>query len=611
MADLPMRKDGDMRRYLLLAAVCAAVYVKCLFYGISNSDDDVLIANNIGFLQHLPNLFKVFTLDAFYLEKSIDLYRPLQSATYIIDAQWGPNPIFTAHLTNIILHLLACCVVFRLLRLLEFREKLAFFGALIYATHYLFMTAVAWLPARGDLLLSLFVFLSVATFIKLMNGGRWYYYLFHCLFFALAVFSKESAVVLPVVLGLYLWTHGKTISLTRKHLLLPLFYLVVHVAYFTLKSRSVILFAGDVGVASFLKNIRTIPETVAKFYFPVNMSTLPAYTITATVAGLVIISVLVSLYFFRCGNGRRVAFFAAWPLLFMVPGMLYFPPFYAFTYEHVDHRAYIAGFGLLVLSLNLVQSFELDRKKYFQWFAVLLLLYLAGCNLYFSESYRNPSRFALRAIETNPKSAHAHAILASELYLQGKDDEALAYANRSLQIFRKFPQALHTRALIYRRRGMDEEALADLNTLLGYNWMSGDDDYLLRAQIKLDRADYNGAQRDFQTAVRLNPGNMEAVRGMKELQRTVRNNQLLPQARLAQQYNRDGVAAGKAGNFVTAEGLFRKALAADPGFAGVQVNLGNVLFQQGRGREGCAAWKAGAEQGSVIAKTLLEENCGR
>lgn len=70
----------------MIIAAAVAVYFKTLSFGITNADDDVLITGNIAFLQHLPNIFKVFTLDAYYLQKSIDLYRPLQSASFILDA---------------------------------------------------------------------------------------------------------------------------------------------------------------------------------------------------------------------------------------------------------------------------------------------------------------------------------------------------------------------------------------------------------------------------------------------------------------------------------------------------------------------------------------------
>lgn len=605
-------KQGNAVIMLTITAVCIATYFHCLFYGITRLDDDILITENLNFLQHLPNLFKVFTTDAFYLQKSIDLYRPIQSATFILDAQWGLNPVFVGHLTNLILHILTCLTVFRLLLLLEFRRKIAFFGALVYAVHFLFMAAVAWLPARGDLLLALFAFLALASFIKLITAGGWLNYLLHCLFFALAIFSKESAVVLPMLLALYLWAYGKKTLLTRNHLFLPLFYLAVQLWYFRLKSLAVVLYDGDTGLVPLLKNIRTLPETVVRFYLPLNISTLADYKLHATVAGVIVIAGLVGLHILYRGKfDRKVLFYVGWLLLFIGPAMLYYPAFYTFTYEHVNHRSYVTCFGLLLLSLNLVQAFELDKKSSFNAVCLLLLGYLAAFNFYYSRSYSNPAEFALLAIRTNSKSALGYQLYGSELYLQGKDDEALDNLDRSIRIFSKLTPALYTRALIYRKRGQERAALADLDTIVAFDPKCDAEVYTLRAQIKVDLQDYDGAAADYRLTLNLRPGNEEARLGLEELKRTVRDSRLLPNVRLAQVYNKQGIEAGDRGDFKGAEALFRKALATDPGFYGVNLNLGNALFALGRVSESCAAWGAAAGQGNATAAELLKEYCGQ
>ena len=516
-----VRKNGHL--YLLTILVCVSLYFKSLFYGITNSDDEVLITGNLPFLRNLSNIFKVFTTDAFYLVKSIDLYRPLQSATFIIDAQLGANTVFSAHLTNLVLHILSCLAVFHLLKMLGFRRRIAGFGALVYATHYLFMTAVAWIPARGDLLLALFSFLTVITFIRFLDTSSNRYYLLHCICFALAVFSKESAVVLPLILAAYVWSYSKLSLLTRKAILLPVYYAVVHICYFVLKSMSVTTYAGDVGFSSFVRNIRSFPEMVARFYVPVNVSTMPDYRLSATVTGLLLLAGLALVHFLARGKkNRRVLFAVAWFLLFIIPGMTYFPVFYYFAFEHVDHRAYVTCFGLLVINLNLIQCFDLDTRNYSRLAAVVVLIYLASVNLYFNGDYKDASTYAVRAIKTNPKSAQAYSNYGRELYAQGRDDEALDNLNRSIRLVRKFMPALHTRALIYRKRGMNREALADLDTLLAADPEYDSDVYCLRGFIKNDLKDFNGAMADFTAALRLNPNQPEAFNALQELKRAVR-----------------------------------------------------------------------------------------
>jgi hypothetical protein len=520
MLDLLHAFRGKMPRslYLLLIGIVGAVYGKCLFYGITNADDEVMVTGNLPFLQDIRNVMQVFTTDAFYLHREIDLYRPLQSLTFILDAQWGGDVVFSAHLTNIVLHICCCAVIYHLLLRLELRQPFAVVGALVYAVHYLFMTAVAWLPARGDLLLALFSFLALLTLIELLEQPRRGTLLLHLLFFTLALFAKESAIVLPLLFGIYLWTHDRISSLVRWHLLLPVWYVGTGTLYWLLKSAAVADSSAERGLVPLWKNLHLLPEMVAKFYLPLNMSTLPAYAPSSVLGGILIIAALLVLCV-GCQRLRRrkALFYPAWVLIFILPGMTYYPNFYSFSNEHVDHRAYLICFGLLLLNLNALQEFAADDHRYFKPVAVIVLLYLASVNLYLSPSYRDPEAFALKAIEMGSNSALAYTNYGAQKFMQGDELEALRYLNQSLRIVRKFMPALHWRARIFVNRGMYREALADLDTIFSVDPEYDAADYALRGWLKSRLHDPDGARADLETALRLDPQQAEAAKWLQEL----------------------------------------------------------------------------------------------
>src|SRR6185369_8309206 len=544
-------EKNDSIFYLTIITICIAIYGRCLFFGITNADDEVMITGNLPFLRHLGNVVQVFTTDAFYLHKEIDLYRPLQSLTYILDAQWGGDTVFFVHLTNLLLHILSCLTVYHLLLRLEFRKQLACIGALIYAAHYLFMTVVVWIPVRGDLLLALCTFLALLTLIRSLEQADWPNLLLHILFFTLALFAKESAIVLPFVFAAYIWTYRKTADLTGRHRLLPIYYLVAGSFYWLLKTAAVADSSDERGVIQFIRNLRLLPEMVAKFYLPVNMSTLPAYTLSATLSGIVIITGLLALCLYcRRLRQRKALFFLAWFLLFILPGMTYYPNFYSFSNEHVDHRSYLICFGLLLLNLQVVQEFELEQRRSFKAVVVMLLCYLALFNVSLSRNYRNPEAFALKAIEMGSNSALAYANYGTEKFLQGDEPEALRYLNQSLRIVSKFMPALHYRARIYVNRGMYREALADLDNLLLVDPAYDVTDYGLRGTIKAKLQDYAGAEKDFSSALRLSPEFSEA-----------------------------------------------------------RVALGSLYYAEGRAKDACAAWSFAVKQGSPAAGELLSRHC--
>jgi len=503
---------------LVLAVLCLTVYYKTLFFGITSADDEVMLTGNLPFLRDFSNFFKLFTTDAFYLQEKIDLYRPLQSLSYMIDAQWGGNIVFFAHLTNLVLHICCCAAIYQLLLRLEFRRAFAFSGALVYAVHYLFMTAVAWLPARGDLLLALFTFLALLTLISSLVQPRWSNILLHLLCFTLALFAKESAILLPLLFAAYVWSHGRTAQLTRRHLLLPIYYVTAGSLYWLLKGVAVADSSHERGLVPFMKNLHLLPEMIAKFYLPLNMSTLPAYKLSSTLSGI-LISVALLVLFVCCRKlrQRQVLFYPAWFLLFILPGMTYYPNFYSFSNEHVDHRAYLICFGLLLLNLYALQQFVPAGSRYFRFGVISVLLYLAAFNLHLSPSYRNPEAFAWRAIETESHSVEAYANYGTVKFLQGDELEALRYLNQSLRIVPRFMPALHYRARIFVNRGMYREALADLDTIFSVDPEYDAADYALRGWIKARLQDPAGARDDFETALRLDPAQVDAAQWLQEL----------------------------------------------------------------------------------------------
>jgi tetratricopeptide (TPR) repeat protein len=411
-----------------------------------------------------------------------------------------------------------------LLLALGFRQKVAVAGALVYAVHYLFSSAVIWIPARGDLLLALFTFSSMMSFIRLIDGGDWKQWLFHLLFFTAALFSKETAVVLPILFGMYLWGYAKGKLLSRKYLLLTGYYLCAELVYFRMKNGAVADSSDEIGFVQLLKNLPTIPEMMAKFFVPVNISTIPAYQTSSTVLGSVML-LLVVLVGVRCRayRSKPVLFAATWFFLFIIPGMTYFPNFLNFGYEHNEHRSYLVCFGIVLLLLHGVQVYEVDAKKMYWPIVGTVLVYLVAINLYFSGRYRNPLEFARLAIKTNPNSALAYTNFGAEMLARGDEDAALSNLSQAIRICRQYFPALHHRAWIYRKRGLNREALADLDTLLATAPDFSAEDYYLRGVIKTETRDFAGARQDFLSVLRLDPGHDNAKLALQELGRVVQS----------------------------------------------------------------------------------------
>ncbi len=191
---------------LFLIALTALVYGPFANNGFV-WDDHLNIAGN-PFVQSPSNLPKIFTRE--YLTAPSDLlymrqrpigagemsYRPVVTLTYFLDyALWGPNP-FGFHLTGLLLHLLNVCLMFALARRLFSDDRLAFLAAAVFAVHPVQNEAVMVAAFREDLLV--FSFGVGALLLFLRNR-----FLLSWLCYALAVLSKESAVMVPFLVFFY------------------------------------------------------------------------------------------------------------------------------------------------------------------------------------------------------------------------------------------------------------------------------------------------------------------------------------------------------------------------------------------------------------------------
>lgn len=175
-------------------------------------DDKYFISENPNIQS--PNFLKTFLFSPFggfsgldensaRMDRIMQFYRPLTSLSYWLDFKiWGLNPA-AFHLTNILLHTANSVLLFLILLSLGTSVAPAFSSALLFSVFPLHFENVAWISGRTDLLSFLFAALSVGFFIKFMERRGGPYLGLSSLFFFLSLLSKENAILLPVIYGLF------------------------------------------------------------------------------------------------------------------------------------------------------------------------------------------------------------------------------------------------------------------------------------------------------------------------------------------------------------------------------------------------------------------------
>ena len=129
-----------------------------------------------------------------------NFYRPVLSVFCELVYAIGGAHAAAWHLASILLHVGCSLLVFRLaLRVID-DQFAAWLAAALFAVHPAHVEAISWASAIAEPLWTFFLLLSVLAFLRCAEQGTVAWWAASFVFGAAAIFTKETAVVLPVVL---------------------------------------------------------------------------------------------------------------------------------------------------------------------------------------------------------------------------------------------------------------------------------------------------------------------------------------------------------------------------------------------------------------------------
>jgi hypothetical protein len=282
----------------------------------------------------------------------------------------GPKP-FIYHLTNLLLHIASSLCVFWLLLTLGYQRLLSLLVTLLFALHPMFVPMVAWVPTRGDLLLTIFVIVSFILFIKSVRGNQPAMVVWHGLTFFLAFLSKEVAVAVPALCLLYYYFELRKApgrKLIKRYFVV---WLVAGAVWYYLHSALHVIRGDEVGLAAFIQNLPIMPELLGKFFVPARFQLTPLFSLIDTALGM-IAAALFAWLIARMGawTDRKVQFGLLWALLCIVPVMIFRNSDAKYIFDYLYHRAYLPSIGVVIVLAELLRRLNLRNEKYFRRVAV-------------------------------------------------------------------------------------------------------------------------------------------------------------------------------------------------------------------------------------------------
>ncbi len=171
------------RDALVVVLVAAFVYANALANRFALDDNDVVLNNPL--IHHLAGTWQAFAHSYWPEATGAGQYRPLTMATFALDWVVSGGNAAWLHAANVLWHVAACLLVWRVLADLTSRSG-ALAGALVFAVHPVHVEAVSNLVGRADVICAAF------TLAALLAHRRRVWIAVPC--YAAALFAKESGI---------------------------------------------------------------------------------------------------------------------------------------------------------------------------------------------------------------------------------------------------------------------------------------------------------------------------------------------------------------------------------------------------------------------------------
>ncbi|MDI6739307.1 MAG: tetratricopeptide repeat protein [Candidatus Edwardsbacteria bacterium] len=552
------------RPYVWLAGLAVVLYLPSVNHGFTGLDDEHLVLQNQRYIGDVRNAPLAFARDVYWRTPGL-YYRPVLNLFLMPDAAVSGTAPQGYHLGNILWHALGCLALFAVLAAWSPGRGRAFVLSLLFACHPALTQAVAWIPGRNDLMLAAFALGSFRALMAALERGRPLALAVHVSLFALALFTKEAAAVLPLLFGLYAFLAAREKLRTRRFLIAACSWAVMLALWLAARSRAVA--PGDDPV---VHAFATAPEAalgllsyLGKILFPFDLSVLPLAQDIQPWLGLAALAVLAAGAI--AGGMRRpirAVFGAAWFLLLLVPTFIKLNG----QVNFLEHRLYLPLAGLLMMA---AESALLDRfrPRAAVPVSVAVLMLFSYLTIRHERVFRDGLSFWSAAAAASPHSSLAFQMRGRMQERAGDSARAEASYRRSLAN-QETPSAHNDLGMLLLGGNRPAEAEHEFKAVLAADPRYGNV-YNNLGLAQFNQGKLAEAERSLRAAIGQEPGRAES-------------------------HDNLGVVLRQGGRSAEAELEFRTAITTDPRYPWAWRDLASLLLAQGRCGEAAALLDEGS-----------------
>ena len=372
-----MIKRADLYACLTIIILAASLYGKILTFDFIG-DDWPVIAQRESFLSDSKNIRTLFLLPG-SIEGSFNKYsyssgemsyRPLKTLSFFLDYKiWGLNP-FGFKLSNLLFHILNTLLIYRLCLFFFSRRAVSLITALAFLLHPVNVETVAMVTYRHDLMALFFYLAAFFVFISVFKAGGKSFFIksvLCCIFYILAVLSKESALTfLPLALFyLYISLKDKARCLSSKKsifLIMGLVFITIVFGFLRFYCNLPAAVNHKVLEAGIYSEFLTVIKTLAlyvkwlivplgiKFYLIEQFEPVKSFNIDVFLSFVIVIPLLAIALRAIFKNSFTLKFACGWILINLMPLCLirFLPSLIAARYMYMMSVGFVILLGALL-----------------------------------------------------------------------------------------------------------------------------------------------------------------------------------------------------------------------------------------------------------------------
>ncbi len=521
-------KPSHLKPLIIIAICCLGIAVYSNTFNSSFHLDDY---NSITDNPAIKNIWNPLNIWNFW---------PTRFITYLslaFNYHLHKLDVFGYHLFNLAVHLGASILVWWLTlltfstpalkdqKISRYARTISFFAGLIFVAHPIQAQAVTYIVQRAVSMATLFYLASLCLYAKsrLLEyerpalGLQRSYYAASLITALMAMFTKEMAITLPVMIWLYEFSFFKDRKALNWKRLVPFILILLVIPLTMLLTKSVDFvhmrrtteFAQGISPWHYLlTQFKVIATYIRLAFLPLNQNIDYDYPVAKTlmdfsvIAGIALISAIFIFAVRISRNYRLISFGIFWFFLALLPESGFIP----IKDVIFEHRLYLsmAGYSIFLVS-GLYYLFKEKRIKL--TITILGLLVISYSILAYQRNGIFKDEFTLwnDVIRKSPLKARPYNNRGFDYFKKNDLERAIDDFNKAIEIDPKYAEAYNNRGIVYGKKNDLERAIDDFNKAIaiypGYAKA-----YNSRGIAYFKKGGLGQAVSDFSKAIEIDPG---------------------------------------------------------------------------------------------------------